>query len=191
MNRQVNYPSGFKCRKWTLVVLISIDLLVLILTTIALVQRNNSDDNINPDNRNTTSKIPTLSQITNAVNTVGDNLAKLNITRINVDLGSIDNNSTRQFLDGILNKARENEGQTKVRIINSMKPKKKFLFFPFIFYYHYHYQVGRSNNCYRNRIHHLFDRFDRRHYGTLLSIIDLCYYNICWPTLYNSGWYLF
>lgn len=134
MNRQVNYPSGFKCRKWTLVVLISIDLLVLILTTIALVQRNNSDDNINPDNRNTTSKIPTLSQITNAVNTVGDNLAKLNITRINVDLGSIDNNSTRQFLDGILNKARENEGQTKVRIVNSMKPKKKIIFFSHLYF---------------------------------------------------------
>ncbi|KAH7636259.1 uncharacterized protein LOC124498443 [Dermatophagoides farinae] len=113
MNRQINYPSGFKCRKWTLVILISIDLLVLILTTIALVQRNGSGDDINPDDRNTTSKIPTLSQITNAVNTVGENLAKLNITRINVDLGSIDNNSTRQFLDGILNKARENEGQTK------------------------------------------------------------------------------
>ncbi|OTF80376.1 hypothetical protein BLA29_012473, partial [Euroglyphus maynei] len=117
MNRQVNYPSGFKCRKWTLVVLISIDILVLILTTVALVQRNGSGDNIDPDNinnRNTTkSKIPTLSQLTKAVNTVGENLAKLNITRINVDLGSLENNTTRKFIDGILNKARENEDQTK------------------------------------------------------------------------------
>lgn len=113
MNRQVNYPSGFKCRKWTLVVLISIDLLVLILTTIALI---NNHANSDPDNRNSTSKIPTLNQLTNAVKDVGDNLAKLNITKINVDLGVLENNTTKQFLDGILNKARENEGQTKVII---------------------------------------------------------------------------
>lgn len=112
MNRQATYPSGFKCRKWTLVVLISIDLLVLILTTIALVQRQGGEDP-NIDNKNATSKIPTLDQVTNAVNTVGENLAKLNITKINVDLGVLENNATKQFIGGILDKARENEGTTK------------------------------------------------------------------------------
>lgn len=114
MNRQINYPSGFKCRKWTLVVLISIDILVLILTTIALINRGGGED-MDPDiPRNGTSKIPTLDQITNAVKDVGDNLAKLNITKINVNLGPLESNATRQFLDGLLNKARADEGQTKV-----------------------------------------------------------------------------